>query len=135
MRRAVGVAHAGWRGTVAGIATALVQTMQAEFGSRPHDLIAGLGPAIGPCCYQVGPEVAREVMVAFGTGDGLLPAQPDGSYHLDLWAANRWLLARAGVHQVEVAGLCTACRTDEFYSHRAERGRTGHHGALAYLSE
>ncbi len=132
---AVGVAHAGWRGTVAGIAVALVRAMQTEFGSRPEGLIAGLGPAIGPCCYQVGPEVVREVAAAFGAGDTLLPVQPDGSYHFDLWAANRRLMAQMGVRHIEVAELCTACHTDEFYSHRAEHGRTGHHGALAYLSE
>jgi YfiH family protein len=133
VRHAVGVAHAGWRGTVAGIARALVRAMADAFGSRASDLIAGVGPAIGPCCYQVGPEVVAQARAAFGATDGLFPQQADGSYHFDLWRANQQQLAAAGVGTIEVAGICTACRVDEFYSHRAERGRTGHHGALACL--
>ncbi len=132
-RRAVGVAHAGWRGTVAGIATALVDAMRRAFGSRPESLIAGIGPAIGPCCYRVGPEVVREVIAAFGSPDGLLPRWDDGAHSFDLWAANARLLREAGVRRIEVAGICTACRVDEFFSHRAEHGRTGHHGAFACL--
>ncbi len=130
---AVGIGHAGWRGTVAGIAESLVRAMRVAFGSRPEALIAGVGPAIGPCCYQVGSDVVQQVVSAFGEADGLLIAQSDGSYHLNLWEANRRQLARAGVQQIEVAALCTACHTEEFYSHRAEHGRTGHHGALVYL--
>ena len=133
VRHAVGVAHAGWRGTVAGIARSLVRAMVDAFGSRASDLIAGVGPAIGPCCYQVGPEVIAQARAVFGATDGLFPQQADGSYHFDLWRANQQQLAAAGVGTIEVAGICTACRVDEFYSHRAERGRTGHHGALACL--
>lgn len=133
VHRAVGVAHAGWRGTLAGIAVALVQAMGVAFGSRPTELLAGIGPAIGPCCYQVGPEVVEKAVAVFGAADGIVLTQADGSFHLDLWEANRQALVQTGVQQIEVAGLCTACHTDEFYSHRAENGRTGHHGALAYL--
>jgi YfiH family protein len=134
-RHALGLGHAGWRGTLAGIATALVDAMTREFDSRPAEIIAGIGPAIGPCCYQVGPEVVEATVAAFEQPDGLLPAQSDGYRHLDLWAANRRLLEEAGVRQIETAGLCTACHVTEFFSHRAEHGRTGHHGALAYLKE
>lgn len=135
VRRAVGLAHAGWRGTVVGVAAALVEAMRQEFGCQPDDMIAGIGPAIGPCCYQVGPEVIRAVVSAFGSPDGLLLPGPDGTRHFDLWKANERLLREAGVRQIEIAGLCTSCHVDEFYSHRAERGRTGHHGALACLVE
>ncbi|MCX7671268.1 MAG: polyphenol oxidase family protein, partial [Anaerolineae bacterium] len=74
------------------------------------------------------------VRATFGRADELLPA-PAGKVrrHFDLWAANRRLLAEAGVRQIEVAGICTACRVDEFYSYRAERGKTGHFGAVMAL--
>ncbi|MCD6289512.1 MAG: peptidoglycan editing factor PgeF [Anaerolineae bacterium] len=134
VHHAVGVAHAGWRGTVRGIATALVSAMQREFHSRPEELIAGIGPSIGPCCYEVGLDVVQLVRATLDTSNGVVSRWPNGAYHLDLWAANDKLLTQAGVRHIEVAGLCTACHTDEFYSHRAERGRTGRHGALAYLT-
>ena len=89
VRHAVGVVHAGWRGTVAGIARSLVRAMADAFGSRANDLIAGVGPAIGPCCYQVGPEVVAQARAAFGATDGLFPQQADGSYHFDLWRVNQ----------------------------------------------
>jgi YfiH family protein len=133
-RRAVGLAHAGWRGTVAGTAQAAVEAMQSAFGSDPSDILAGLGPAIGPCCYEVGGDVAQEVREAFpGVAAQFLAPRPNEKWHLDLWASNRHRLERAGVGQVEVAGICTACHTDEWYSHRAERGKTGRIGALIGL--
>lgn len=127
---AIGLAHAGWQGTLAGVARKAVEAMQAAFGSRPADLIAGLGPGIGPCCYQVGPEVAEAAQTAIPGWPSVLLRQRDDSWHLDLWEANRRLLVQAGVGRIEVSGLCTACRTDEFYSHRAEQGRTGRFGVL-----
>ena len=86
-------------------------------------------------CYRVGEEVVEAVREAFGTIDGLIKRAADGSAYLDLWAANRLALERAGVVQIEVAGICTATRTDEFYSHRAEKGRTGRFGAVIALAE
>jgi len=132
-RRALGLVHAGWRGTVARVAQQAVQVMVATFGSRPEDLIAGIGPGIGPCCYRVGDDVMSAIRAAFPQGNGLLTRQPDGSHHLDLWAANAWQLREMGVRIVEVAGLCTACHTDEFFSHRGERGRTGRFAVVAVL--
>ena len=141
-RKAIGLAHAGWRGTVAGIAQATVRAMTEAFGSRPGDLVTALGPAIGPCCYEVGPEVVAAVNTAFGPDNGLLSHPVSNPYrlthkraHFDLWAANERQLRAAGVVRIEVAGLCTACHTDEFFSYRAENGRTGHHGALICLRE
>jgi YfiH family protein len=157
VRRAVGLAHAGWRGTVAGIARVTVQAMVDELGCRPPDILAGIGPAIGPCCYEVGRDVADAVGQAMPAArlpdaghllsaeadtrvEGTAPRRPDGRggdadrrWHLDLWAANRLQLVQAGVPCVDVAGLCTACHTDEWFSHRAERGRTGRLGALIGL--
>lgn len=143
VRGAIGLGHAGWRGTVANVGEAMVAAMTAEFGSNPTDLHAAIGPAIGPCCYEVGPEVVAAVGAAFADATGLLPypaengrdPSANGRPHFDLPEANRRQLLAAGVpvDQIEMAGLCTACRTDLFFSHRAERGRTGRFGALIML--
>lgn len=133
VHRVLGLAHAGWRGTVLGVALEAVRAMVQAFGSRLADIIAGVGPSIGPCCYEIGPQVATQVRDAFPEGDRWLLPQASGAIHLDLWAANREQLAAAGVGQVEVAGLCTACHTEEFFSHRAEGGRTGRFGVMAAL--
>ncbi len=135
-RRAVGLAHAGWRGMVAGVATAMVRAMYDAFGCQPQDLIAGIGPAIGPCCYEVGVDVAEAVERAFA-GELTVCLEPRGAgkWHLDLGAALQRQLGRAGVTQIEVSKACTACHTEEWFSHRAERGRTGRMGALIALQE
>jgi YfiH family protein len=124
-RQAIGLAHAGWRGTIAGIGAKTVVAMMEAYGSCPADIIAGLGPCIGPCCYQVGTEVIEAVKANFNPWQGLLRSQGDGSFHFDLWEANRRQLAELGVEEIEVMQLCTACHTDEFFSHRVEGGRTG----------
>ncbi len=134
VRHALGLVHAGWRGTVARVAQKAAQAMMAALGSQAEDLVAGIGPGIGPCCYQVGDDVVTAVRSAFPQSEGLLLRQADNSYHLDLWAANAQQLRAAGVRTIELAGLCTACHTDEFYSHRAEGGRTGRFGVLAMLT-
>lgn len=135
-KRAAGLAHAGWRGMVAGVVAQTVRAMRDYFGCQPRDLIAGIGPSIGPCCYEVGIDVARAVKDAHaGQPGAFLEPRGAGKWHLDLWAAVRRQLAGAGVVQIEVAGLCTACHTDEWFSHRAEGGRTGRMGALIALRE
>ncbi len=131
--RVLGLAHAGWRGTVHGVALEAARAMVQAFGSRPADIVAGVGPSIGPCCYEIGSEVAARIRSNFRQGEWLYP-RPDSAIHLDLWMANRQQLERAGVRQVEVAGVCTACHTEEFFSHRAERGVTGRFGVIAVLS-
>ncbi|MFZ1268110.1 MAG: peptidoglycan editing factor PgeF [Anaerolineae bacterium] len=134
VHHALGLAHAGWRGTVAGISTATVRAMQTAFGSRPADLLAGIGPAIGPCCYEVGDEVVEAVQQAFSNPAALLPPGRRTRRHFDLWAANTQQLREAGVRQIESAELCTACHHDWFFSHRAAAGRCGHFGAIAMLA-
>jgi len=136
VHRAVGLAHAGWRGTLAGAARAAVVAMDTAFGTRPADLLAGIGPAIGPCCYRVGPEVVEAFRKAFGheATAWLRPAE-DGVRYLDLWEANRWQLVAAGVRQIEAAELCTAHLRHEFFSHRGDQGRTGRFGVVIGLRE
>jgi polyphenol oxidase len=134
VRGVIGAAHAGWRGTVAGVASSVVETMKRAYGCQPADIQAAVGPSIGPERYQVGEEVVTAVGAHFSTTDGLVRRDPDdGSAYLDLWAANRLELERAGVEQIEIAGICTASNTDEFFSHRAENGRTGRFGTVISL--
>lgn len=134
IHRAIGIAHAGWRGTVAKIATKAARAMFDAFGTRPHDLIACVGPSIGPCCYRVGDDVVACVRAAFNNADQLLLMQLDGTLHFDLWQANAQQLRALGVEQVEVARLCTADHTDDFYSWRAENTNTGRFGAIIAIT-
>jgi len=132
VRRVVGIAHAGWRGVVADTVGATVRTMTERLGCTPADLWAGIGPSIGPCCYAVGPEVAAAVETACPSGAGVV-RDVSGQPHLDLPAAVQAQLRAAGVERIEDADLCTACRVGEFFSHRAEHGRTGRFGVVMEL--
>lgn len=131
---AIGLCHAGWRGTVAGIAAVTVRAMQQRFGTHPADLVASIGPAIGPCCYAVGEEVITAVQAQLPQPQSLL-SQIDGQQHFDLWAANVQQLQACGVRTIELAGVCTACHRDWFFSHRAEHGRCGHFATLLTLQD
>jgi polyphenol oxidase len=134
VKEVIGMAHAGWRGTVAGIAGNTVRLMQHTYGCVPADIQAAIGPSIGCDNYQVGAEVVEAVQQFFGETDTLIQRNPSTqAAHLDLWAANRLDLERAGVRQIEVAGISTASHTHEFFSHRAEAGRTGRFGAVLSL--
>lgn len=134
VRGVIGIAHAGWRGTVQGIASNTVRAMTQAYGSHPEDIQAGIGPSIGVAHYQVGEEVVKAVEAYFGKANGLIRRDPgDGTAYLDLWAANRLDLERVGVEQIEIAGICTAEQVDEFFSHRKEKGRTGRFGAVISL--
>ncbi len=135
-RGAIGLGHAGWQGAVQDLPGAMVRAMMAAFGSDPGDIIAGIGPCIGVCCYEVGEPVISAVRAAFADEAALLLAQPGKPRpHFDLAAANDENLRRAGVRRVENAGICTACRTDLFFSHRAEKGKTGRFGVLLALTK
>ena len=130
VRRAVGLVHAGWRGTVQNVAVASVRAMSRHLGCSPPDIMALIGPSVGPCCYQVGAEVIRAVETGIENGRHCLHDRTHHHARFDLWEANRQQLVAAGVGRVVVAGLCTACRTDRFFSYRAEQGRTGRFGVL-----
>jgi polyphenol oxidase len=147
--RAIAAIHAGWRGTLHRIAEKTLGRMQMELGTRPEDVIAALGPGIGQCCYEVGAEVAKEFQAQFpsarqwfkGPFDALASSENDPNWlpwltmrppghplppprvQLDLIAANRAILAGAGVppQNIAASGFCTSCRTDLFFSYRRER--------------
>lgn len=127
---AAGVAHAGWRGTVTRVVERLVQKMVDDLGCRPASLLAGIGPSIGPCCYEVGEDVIARVRSELPNADSLLDLHAHGSKaQFDLWQANWEQLLRSGVpsEQIETAEICTKCHCDEFFSDRARRpsGRFG----------
>jgi copper oxidase (laccase) domain-containing protein len=120
---------------VNGAVTSTLEALQDAYGSRPENVQACIGPSIGPKHYQVGEEVVEAVQQRFGTTDGLIQRAEDGSAYFNLWEANRRQLEQAGVKQVEVAGICTASNTNEFFSHRAEKGKTGRFGSIIALRE
>ncbi len=134
-RRAIGIAHAGWLGTVRRAVEFAVQAMVQTFRSDPADLLAGLGPAIGPDHYTVGEEVIEQIEASFGRETSRHLVRRDGKTYLDLWSANHALLQGQGVAHIEVAQICTACHINDWYSHRSEGGKTGRFGAAIALSE
>lgn len=134
VHRAIGVVHAGWRGTIAKIAAKSVRAMQQGFGTRTGNVIACIGPSIGPCCYEVGDDVIAQVRAALDNAEALLLKQ-NGSTHLDLWEANAAQLRELGVEQIEIAEICTADHTNDFYSWRAENKDTGRFGTIAALRD
>lgn len=124
--------HAGWRGTVAGILPHAVHVLSVEFGTHPQDLRVVLGPAIGPCCFEVGLEVVEAFAAAIpeGRDRGIVRPSPRGladKAHVDLHAANRLLLAQAGVEPESVDGIagCTRCDRARFFSFRRDGASTG----------
>lgn len=133
VRHAVGMAHAGWLGTTRKVAAELVKTMQQTYGCQQSDMRAAIGPSIAVHHYAVGPEVEQAVHKAFGAEAGRHLQQVNGNVHFDLWSANRSLLEGEGVHQIETCGLCSACDTADWYSHRAQAGMTGRFGMAVAL--
>lgn len=135
--QALGVCHAGWRGTVNGAAAAMVWAMQAAYDTDPVDVLAAIGPSIGPQSYEVGQEVVELATAKLYEPMRLFhyPNGNEGRPHFDLWQANVDQLEGAGVPrgQIEVAGIDTARNTGDFFSHRAERGQCGLFSMVAWL--
>ena len=134
-RSVVGAVHAGWRGTEKGIAGKAVRKMCDAFGCEASDILVALGPAIGPCCYVVGDEVARAFVEKDPETGPFLQPEGSGRWTLDLEAVNRHQLIRAGIRDTNVttSSLCTSCRKDLFFSVRAEGEPTGRQIALIGL--
>jgi YfiH family protein len=134
---AVASIHAGWRGTTLDVAGATVAAMEREFGSRPAELRAFLGAAIGRCCYEVGDEVVAAWRDQAGSEADAALEWGGTRWHLDLRAANRLLLARAGLQTslVEASDVCTRCEPVDWFSHRGQGPLTGRFGALIALQE
>jgi len=129
VKNAIGAAHAGWKGTVAKIPLEVVMAMVLEFGSNPKDILVGVGPSIGSCCYEVGNEVVELVKESFGDLEGLIINNEKFSKPVfDLWRANKRSLIEVGISEknIELASLCTKCHNNFFFSARAgDKGRFG----------
>ena len=123
VRGVVGLAHAGWRGTVQGIAAKTVAAMVSSYGCSVRDVRAVIGPSIGPCCFEVGQEVLAAFQRSFPDPEDAIVDM--GRQRVNLWRANTVQLERSGVGAIALAELCTACHVDRFYSHRREHGETG----------
>lgn len=126
-RRLAAVAHAGWRGTLAGIAAKMVNHLRERYGADPTAVQAALGPAIGPCCYEIGPDLRRSMLQRWGKlAENSLTARGDRGF-LDLKTLNRALLEEAGVPPAQIfdVGPCTSCAAEEFFSYRREKRETG----------
>jgi YfiH family protein len=129
VRRVIGAVHAGWKGTALGIAAKAVDALLSRYLSKPSDLIVAVGPAIGPCCYQVDEVVFESMSGQTGRDSLFRSCREKRKWMLDLPLANRLQLERAGIlsRNIVASGFCTACRGDFFFSHRREKGKTGRH--------
>ncbi len=133
-KKVIGIIHAGWLGTVRGVVQAAVEGMQSHYGCKPENIIAGIGPSIGVDHYEVGADVISQFQEKFMQDADQMLQTRNGVTFLDLWIANAIQLKNAGVEQIQISGICTACRVDDWFSHRAEKGKTGRFGALMKLA-
>ena len=129
--RAVGLAHGGWKGTLNKIAAKTFLAMNKNFGTRAENCLVGIAPSIGPCCYEIGDEVKNTCAKVFPENPELI-INRNGKNYLDLWAANKIQLTEIGLPEenIDVAGECTCCNANFYFSYRAARGKTGRIAAL-----
>lgn len=133
-KQVIALGHAGWRGTVDGMAANLVSTMRDNFDCQPNDIEVVIGPAISQGNYQVGEEVVEAAEAYYGDDSDLIARDPfDGTAYFDLWKANQLDFERQGVTKINVMGICTYDNTQDFFSHRGENGQTGRFGVVMSL--
>lgn len=156
VREVIGVAHSGWRGTVAGMGACMVKRMREEFGCEAKDIRTAIGPSICQVCYEISEEVAVQFQEGFWsapevkvfckeaydtglhpTGELLMSGKAEGKYQLDLWLANYVVLRRAGIlrSHISMTDICTNCNSDYLFSHRATGGKRGNLAAFLMLKE
>ncbi|WP_105619581.1 peptidoglycan editing factor PgeF [Vallitalea okinawensis] len=136
VKEVVALAHAGWRGTVQKIGAKMVTVMQESYGSDMKDILIGIGPSIGSCCFEVGEEVVNEFKKAFPDEEKyLIMPRQNGKYMIDLWSANKLTLIKEGILEdnILITDLCTKCHLDHFYSHRGHHGMRGSLAAIIQL--
>lgn len=143
VKKAIGLAHSGWRGTVQKIGKKTVKEMEKAFGTKPEDIYAAIGPSICQDCYEVSEDVIEEFRKAFpgaeengvGISSKFWFRTKPGKYQLNLWEANRQIMLEAGIPaaHIEVTDLCTCCNPDFLFSHRASHGKRGNLGAFMML--
>ncbi len=135
VRRVVGAAHAGWRGTAAGIAAKTARVMHDVYGCAPSDIRAAVGPAIGQCCFETDGDVPAALRDALGAAAEPYMAWNGKKWHIDLKGINALWLHREGVTHTDICPDCTACRPDLYWSHRRMGLRRGEQAALIALTE
>lgn len=138
VKRAIGLSHSGWRGTVNRMGAKTIQMMQETYGSNPADLVTAIGPSICMSCYEVGSEVAEEFFQAFPKKEEqreILQKKENGKYLLNLWKANYFIMLDAGVKEenISVTDVCTCCNGEVLFSHRYSNGKRGNLGAFLGL--
>jgi YfiH family protein len=132
----IATSHAGWRGTASLIGKVTVEKMTNEFGSDPKDIIAGIGPCIGQCCYEVDDPVYSEFSkIDFLEQDKIFTPKGNGKYMLDLVEANRQILVNSGIlpQNIDASDICTCCNCEDLHSHRATGGKRGNLAAIIEL--
>ena len=132
---AVGAAHAGWRGTALNIAGKTVAVMEKEFGCKPENIRAAIGPNISACCFETDAEVPNAMVQAFGSAVEKWITPKNEKFYVNLKEINRHALLSAGVRHVEVSDACTACQNGRFWSHRVTHGNRGSQGGVIVCKE
>ena len=137
VKRVIGLAHSGWKGTLHRMGAHMVQAMRDTFGSDPADLVAAIGPSICRDCYEVSEDVATGFAEQFDGTDVVTEGRIPGKYQLDLWLANRLILEQAGIPrtQISVTDICTCHNPAYLFSHRASNGKRGNLGAFLMLEK
>ena len=135
-KKVIGVAHAGWKGTVRMVAQNTVKLLKEKFNSLPDDILVGIGPSIGPCCYEIGPEVIIQIAKAFNNKKECINETSDGKSYFNLWEANKMQLVQSGIPEknIEIAKICTFCDHTVFFSYRHQQRETGRFGAGIMLT-
>ncbi len=136
VKKVVATSHAGWRGTVKLIGKVTVDKMVSEFGCDPKNIIAGIGPYIGKCCYEVDDPVINELKKhSFLNLDKIYTEKGNGKYMLDLGEANRQILIYSGINpeNIDISDICTCCNSEDLHSHRATGGKRGNLGLIIEL--
>ncbi len=131
-KKVIGIAHAGWRGTIGMVAQGTVRVLKEKFDCSPNDILVGIGPSIGPCCYVVGPEIVVQIEEVFQTKKGYIYNETsDGKGYFNLWEANKIQLVQTGIPErnIEIARICTCCNHSQFFSYRYQKTETGRFGA------
>lgn len=134
-KKVIALAHAGWKGTASKIGEKIIDKMESLYNCLPQDILVGIGPSIGPCCYEVGESLFEIFNKNFTNPDKLLISKGNQKWHLNLWKANMVILKSRGIleNNITVSELCTSCNNDKFYSYRKENGRTGRMSAVMQL--
>ena len=138
VKKVIATSHAGWKGTVKLIGKVTVEKMVNEYGCDPKNIIAGIGPCIGKCCYEVDDPVYNEIVkIPFLNLDKILSPKDNGKYMLDLVETNRQILIHSGIkaENIDVSDICTCCNSNLLHSHRATKGKRGNLAAIIELKD